>query len=276
LAHPYHVKAIAHAKVKTDKVDARILAHLLRADLIPAAYAAPPEVRQWRELVRARYAWTRQRTRAKNRIHALLLRRGETCPVEDLFGRGGRAWLAQLSLDAHARRLVEDDLRLIDLLNELFKRTVAQVQVQVKASPEARLLQTLPGFGAYTALMLLAEVGDLRRFPSADHLVAYVGLAPRVRVSAERTHIGGITKAGPPHLRWALTEAAHSAVRTSADFRALFEHVQARRGTPRAMITVCRRLLVCAYAMLKHNRSYREGWGKTSTSPLTGLRTRSR
>jgi transposase len=113
LAHPQRVKAIAHAKVKTDKVDARTLAHLLRADLIPTAYVPPREIRELREVLRARYAWTQQRTRAKNRIHGLLAKRGYQAPVQDLFGQKGRRWLADLSLDPVARTLLDQELRLI-------------------------------------------------------------------------------------------------------------------------------------------------------------------
>jgi transposase len=110
LAHPQRVKAIAHTKVKTDKVDSRTLAHLLRADLIPPAYVPPREIRELRELLRARYAWTQQRTRAKNRIHSLLAKRGYQSPMRDLFGKKGRRWLEELSLDQVARTLVEREL----------------------------------------------------------------------------------------------------------------------------------------------------------------------
>lgn len=116
LAHPQRVKAIAAARVKTDQVDARTLAHLLRTDLIPPAYAPPQEVRQQRELLRSRYAWVQQRTRAKNRVHGLLAKRGLQSPVSDLFGKGGREWLAQLDLDPTARALVERELTLIEAL----------------------------------------------------------------------------------------------------------------------------------------------------------------
>lgn len=270
LAHPQRVKAIAHAKVKTDKVDARTLAHLLRADLIPAAYVPPQEIREMREILRARYAWTQQRTRAKNRVHGLLAKRGYQAPVTDLFGRKGRAWLAALPLDQTARTLVERELHLVDALDNLIAESSEEMRYRAGKEPKAQLLMTIPGVGYYTALLLMAELGDVARFPTAKHVVAYAGLAPRVRASGGVVHIGRITKQGSPYLRWILTEAAHRAARLSPSFRELFLRKKAQRGVQRAMITVTRQLLSCAYGVLKHSRPYEERRGQSSTSAMAG------
>jgi transposase len=270
LAHPQRVKAIAHAKVKTDKVDARTLAHLLRADLIPPAYVPPREIRELRELLRSRYAWTQQRTRAKNRVHGLLAKRGYRSPVKDLFGQKGRRWLAELPLDPVARTLVERELRLIDSLDSLIQEASGEIEERAKGDPRVQLLKTMPGVGYYTAMLLVAELGDVTRFPSAKQVVAYAGLAPRVRSSGGAVHIGRITKQGSPYLRWILTEAAHRAVRLSPYFRGLFLKKLVRRGLQRAMITVTRKFLSMAYGILKHHRPYEEPRGQTSTSLLAG------
>jgi transposase len=270
LAHPQRVKAIAHAKVKTDLVDARTLAHLLRADLVPPAYVPPREIRELRELLRARYAWTQQRTRAKNRIHGLLAKRGHRSPVKDLFGQKGRQWLADLPLDPVARALVERELQLIDSLDRLIEETSQETQQRVQQDPQAQLLMTMPGVGYYTALLLIAELGDVTRFPTAKHLVAYAGLASRVRSLGGAVHIGRITRQGSAYLRWILTEAAHRAVRLSPYFRELFRKKLVKRGLQRAMITVARKLLSIAYGILKHGRPHEEPRGQTSTSALAG------
>lgn len=270
LAHSQRVKAIAHAKVKTDKVDARTLAHLLRADLIPPAYAPPREIRELRELLRARYAWTQQRTRAKNRIHGLLAKRGHQAPVQDLFGKKGRQWLAELSLDPVARTLVDQELRLVHSLDQLIEEASQEIEQRAERDPQAQLLMTMPGVGYYTAMLLMAELGDVTRFPSAKHVVAYAGLAPRVRSSGGAVHIGRITRRGSAYLRWILTEAAHRAVRLSPYFNTLFRKKLAKRGLQRAMITLARKLLSIAYGILKHGHPYEESRGQTSTSALAG------
>jgi transposase len=269
LAHPLRVKAIAHAKVKTDQVDARTLADLLRADLIPGAYIPPREIRQLRELLRARYAWTTQRTRAKNRIHGLLAKRGHRAPMGDIFGKRGRKWLASLELDEDGRSIVERELKVIAALDEVIAEASQEIEKRAKADPRAQLLMSMPGVGYYTALLLIAELGDVSRFPTAKHVVAYAGLAPRVRASGGTVRIGRITKQGSPYLRWILTEAAHRAVRQSPSFGELFYRKRAQRGLQRAMITVTRRLLSCAYGILKHNRPYEEP-GQSSTSTMAG------
>jgi transposase len=218
LAYPQRVRAIAHAKVKTDKVDSRTLAHLLRADLIPPAYVPPREIRELRELLRARYAWTQQRTRAKNRIHGLLAKRGYQSPMRDLFGKKGRHWLEELSLDQVARTLVERELRLIESLDHLVEEASQEIEQRAEGNPQAQLLMTMPGVGYYTAMLLIAELGDVTRFLSAKHVVAYAGLAPPVRSSGGAVHIGRITRRGSAYLRWILTEASHRAVRLSPLF----------------------------------------------------------
>lgn len=271
LAHPLQVKAIAHAKVKTDKVDARILAHLLRTDLIPEAYAPPRQTRELRELLRARYAWTQQRTRAKNRVHGLLAKRGCAAPVQDIFGKEGRQWLGSLSLDATARYLLEQEMQLIASLDALIAAASQEAQGRALDDAKARLLMTIPGVGYYTALMIVAELGDVTRFPSAKHVVAYAGLAPRVRASGGVVHIGRITRQGSPYLRWVLTEATHRIVRLSPRYQELYLKKLVQRGKQRALTAASRQLLSDAYGMLKHNRAYEEERrGQSSTSTMAG------
>jgi transposase len=120
LAHPLRTRAIAAARVKTDAVDAKTLAHLLRTGLLPEAYIAPPELRGLRELLRHRVVLTRMRTSVKNRVHALLARQGILPEPSDLFGKAGREFLITLQLPDGPRRRLDSLMSLIcDLDREI-------------------------------------------------------------------------------------------------------------------------------------------------------------
>lgn len=196
LAHPLKTRAIAEARVKTDKVDATILAHLLRTDLLPTAYIPPRKVRDSRELLRYRAVLVRIRTAIKNRVHSLLVKNGFLPPRRDVFGRQGRAWLTTLELRPVYRHALEGFLAVLDVLEEQIRQATVRIDAQAKASPEARLLTTLPGIGHYSALLLLSEIGDARRFPDTRHLVSYAGLTPSVCASGGSVGYGRITKQG--------------------------------------------------------------------------------
>lgn len=257
LAHPLRVRAIAEARVKTDAIDARTLAHLLRADLIPAAYVPEPMIRRRRELLRYRMDLVKQRTAMKNRVHALLAQVGELSPVTDLFGRKGRQWLGQVQLDGQRAYELSGYLRVLDCLGEEIGEATRRVRAAAGVDRQAQLLMTIPGIAELTAWTLLAEIGDVTRFPDAQHLVSYAGFAPRVSSSGGRTKRGHITKQGPSALRWVLIEAAHIAVRKPGRLQRI--HHRLRRGkSPAVAITACaRELLVAVYHMLTRGEAYR-------------------
>lgn len=257
LAHPSHVKAIASARVKTDKIDARILAHLLRTDLVPEAWAPPAEVRELRDLVRLRWRFVGQRTTAKNRISNLLARQCLRYPGTDLFGRAGRAWLAELELDAHSRSLVELLLVTIDEADAHVCALTRQLREHLRGAPEVQLLETIPGVGFLTAATLVAEIGDWRRFARAEKVSAYFGLVPRVRASADVAHYGRITRAGSPHARRALVEAAHVAVRLPGPLRDRYLARARRRGKKVALVAAARELLELSWTLLNRGEVYR-------------------
>ena len=257
LAHPSHVKAIASARVKTDKIDARILAHLLRCDLVPEAWAPPAEVRELRDLVRLRWRFVAQRITAKNRISNLLARHCLRYGGTDLFGRGGRAWLADLDLDAHTRTLVELLLASIDEADVHVCALTTVLRERLRGAPEVALLTTIPGVGFLTAATLLAELGDPRRFGRAAQVSAYFGLVPRVRASADVAHYGRITRAGSPHARRALVEAAHVAVRLPGPLRDRYLSRAHRRGKKVALVAAARELLELSWTLLDRGEVYR-------------------
>jgi transposase len=263
LAHPLRVRAIAAARVKTDAIDARTLAHLLRSDLIPAAYIPPPAVREARELFRFRYDLVKQRVALKNRVHALLAKEGLNSPVTDMFGREGRRWLGELPLRTEKRARLDSFLRVLDCLTEEIRDADTRIKKAVAEDPRADLLTTVPGIGYRIALVILAEIGDVTRFPDANHLVSYAGLAPRVRSSGGKTKLGNITKQGSSALRWALVEAIHVAVHRPGYLQEMHERL--RRGKSNAVATTAcaRQLLVAIYFMLLRGDAFRPTGART-------------
>lgn len=233
LANPKAVKGITQAGAKTDKIDARTLAKLLAGGFLPALWLPDEQTRVLRRRISARAQLVRQRTRAKNQVHATLVRnlKGKP-PVSDLFGARGRQWLAAQELPADEQETVAACLRQIEFLDHelaLVERALAE---QVLASTEMRRLLTLPGVNFVTAAALLAAIGDIHRFPSARQLVSYPGLDPRVRQSGlEPARHGRISKQGPGETRHVLVEAAWHATRAPGPLRAFHERIAARRGT---------------------------------------------
>jgi len=246
--HPLQCKAIASARLKNDKVDAAILAQLLRADLLPEAWIAPPPVRELRALVRHRIQLVRLRTLLRNRIHAILADHGQDRPAGCWSGPG-RQWLASLELPAASREVIDDDLALIDALQQPVDRLDWELHQRAKADPRVKVLTRLPGVGPFTALVILAETGDVSRFGSARKLAAWAGLTPTVRGSDRTVRHGHISKQGSAWLRWILCEAAQTAKR-HPDFAASYQAIAHRRGKKIATTAIARKLLTCAYHML--------------------------
>ncbi|WP_168063467.1 IS110 family transposase [Candidatus Manganitrophus noduliformans] len=150
LAHPLKVRAIAEAKVKTDRIDSEILAQLLRADLIPAAYIPGKETRASKEMIRQRVFLVRTRTRLKNRIHVLLDRLHVPLPVvSDLFGKKGVSYLKQLKLAGVDQELLREDLELLEALNQLIKEAEGEINRLLSSDARVQLLATVPGLGAH-------------------------------------------------------------------------------------------------------------------------------
>jgi transposase len=248
LVHPSRRKAIASARLKNDKVDAHILAQLLRADLLPEAWIAPPAVRQLRALLRHRIQLVRLRTLLRNRIHAVLADHGCHRP-EGCWSGPGRDWLTGLELPAASREVIADCLAMLDALQVPIDRLDAEVHAHAKAEPRVKLLTTLPGVGPLTALVILAEIGDIARFDSARKLAAWAGLTPTVRGSDRTVRHGHITKQGSTWLRWILCEAAQTAKR-SPQFAATYQAITRRRGKKIATTAIARKLLTRAYHLL--------------------------
>ncbi|MBK9725727.1 MAG: IS110 family transposase [Actinomycetales bacterium] len=215
VSNPSKTRAIAEAKVKTDKVDARILAQLLAADFLPPVWLPDPRTRALRWQVVRRAHMVRVRTRIKNQVHAILARNlCPTPPVSDLFGRTGRHWLSRQDLPADEVATVQALLRQLDFHAGELAVVDRELAVEALADSVVARLMTIPGIDAIAGISIVAAVGEFTRFPDPDKLVAYVGLNPKVRQSGNSAPVHGrIAKAGRAHVRGVLVETAWSAVR---------------------------------------------------------------
>jgi transposase len=260
VSNPMRTRAIASAKVKTDKIDAKVLAQLGAADFLPEVWAPDEVTRALRRRVAHRSSLVVQRTRLRNQIHAVLTRNLIDAPMTDVFGLGGRAWLTDVVLADHEREQVDSDLRLHDALNHEIELGERQLAEQALARADVRHLMTIPGVGAITALALVAVIGDVTRFPSPRHLVGYLGLDPRVRQSGEKAaRHGHISRAGQAHARGLLVEAAHTAIRTPGPLHAFHGRIATRRGKQIAICATARKLTVLAWHLLTKDEDYRYG-----------------
>ena len=255
LAHPQRVKAIAEAKVKTDKVDSETLAHLLRANLLPESYVPPMDIRELREMVRRRSFLVGMRTKLKNRIHAELAKRGIDLETP-LFTRRGRELLRSLSLEA-----VDQLLPVMDALDVQIICISGSLRRMSGEDLRAQLLTTIPGVGYYVAMLIVSEIGDVNRFPSAEKLCGYSGLVPRVRNSGDSVRHGGITRDGSRWLRWALTPAVLVHVRWAeeSELSGFYRRLAARKTKQEAVIATARKMLKVVFWMLRGGEPYHSG-----------------
>ena len=259
LAHPLKTRAIAEAKIKTDKVDSQILAHLLRADLLPTAYIPPRETRDVREVLRYRASLVSYQTSLKNKVHAILSKNGIILEVADLFGKKARRLVAELPLRDCYRLELDGYLCWAAALREIVATVDAHIRTLVTDSPAATLLMTIPGIGYYSALLIISEIGDVHRFPSAKKLCSYAGLVPSVYSSGGKTRHGAITKQGSRWLRWILVELSHHFYKQDPRLAAMHARIARTHGANSAKVAIARHMLAIIYAMLRDNRPYRTG-----------------
>jgi transposase len=249
---------IAQARTKTDRLDARTLASLLWKGGLEAVWMPDERARVVRRRLARREQLVRTRTRVKNEVHAVLMRRlkGKP-PCSDLFGVKGRKWLRRLSLPPEEAETVGAALRHIAFLDREIEQVERLVAKQMLTWPEAKRLMTVPGVNLIAAATFLAAVGDIARFRSSRKLVAYLGLDPRVRQSGDQpARSGSITKRGSVSARWALVEATWSVVGQPGPLRSFYLRVRARRGHGKAIVAAARKLAVLFWCMLTRGQNY--------------------
>ena len=258
VSNPMKTRAIAEAKVKTDKVDAAVLAELLAADYLPSVWVADEHTQALRRQVARRTQLVRQRTRLKNQIQAILHRNlVARCPFSDLFGIKGRCWLADQHLPADEEHAIDALLRQLDFHGQELRIIDSALGRIALNRGEVRRLMTIPGVDATVALSLMAAVGDFGRFRTPEQLVSYLGLNPRVKQSGGKAAAHGrITKNGRAHARGMLVEAAFTASKVPGPLRAFYQRVRARRGIQIAIVATARKLTVLCWTMIERGEDY--------------------
>jgi transposase len=249
---------IRQARAKTDRLDARTLARLLAAGSLDAVWM--PDRATWvmRRRLARRGQLVRSRSRAKNEVHAVLMRQlvGRP-PVSDLFGVKGHRWLEGLELALEERETVDGCMRQIEFLDSEIAAVERLVARDALDCGEIRRLMSVPGVNVIVAASFLAAIGDICRFESPRKLVGYLGLDPRVRQSGPgpATH-GHISKQGSVRARHALVEACWTTVRQPGPLHAFYERVRARRGHSVAIVAAARKLACLFWCLLTREEDY--------------------
>jgi transposase len=257
LTNPYKTRIIAEAKIKNDRMDARVLADLVRADLVAESYVPDKAVREQRALLRQRRSLVEDTVSIKNRIHNQLDKYGLKTEFSDLFGKQGREWLRNLQLPPNEKIILDVNLDQLQSIEHAIDTLTTQIAREAVDRPDVKLLMGFTGIDYYSAMLLISEIGDINRFPTADKLVSYAGLAPSQRQSADHTFHGHITRQGNRYIRWILIEAAQHAARFDPQLKPFYERISARRGRQRAIVAVARKLLIYIYQVLRKQEPYR-------------------
>lgn len=257
LAHPLKVRAIAEARIKNDRIDSWTLAHLLRADLIPEAYACSAEIRSIKRVLRQRMFLVRIQTMLKNRVQALLHQHDLEKPnLTDLFGTTGRKWMSNLSLPGPDGQILSEDLILLDVVQKRIASTEDLIKKLSRGDQAVKWLRSIPGIGDFFSVLIRNEVGDISRFRSPEKFVSYTGLIPSTYASGSKVYHGRITKQGNKYLRWAFIEAVTPAIRVSPELRSYYERIKRKKGTKDARVATARKLAEIAWHVWTEERPY--------------------
>ena len=258
VADPRQVKVIWQARSKTDPIDARKLAELVRVNLLPTIWIPDADTRRRRQLLHGRAFLVRQRTMVKNRIHGRLTAENLLFPRSDLYGRAGRAWLATAPLSPILRSQADRLLRIHDALTVEIEQLDDEVKRLRRDHPMIERLHTIPGVGLFGALFLVAEIGAIERFSSSHRLTAYAGLVPTTRSSGGRTSHGGTGHASNRWLKWILVEIVQTLKRAPGPVGDQYRRLLRAKGKPKATTAAARKLCCYIYWMWRSGRSYEE------------------
>jgi transposase len=258
VANPLQVHLISKAKIKTDAIDARVLAQLYAAGFLPEVWIPDAATLARRRQVTRRTQLVRQRVRLKSIVQSILhANLVPQCPFTDLFGGKGRTWLRAQYLPDDEREAAERNVEEYDRLSEALKGVERDIARAALADPNVTQLMTIPGIDMIVAVGLMAAIGKIERFDSPDRLVAYIGLNPSVHQSGNGlAYHGRITKRGRSNARHLLVEAAWQTVRSPGPLHAFYERVRAKRGNHIAAVAVARKLAVIVWHLLTKSEDY--------------------
>jgi len=258
VSNPVRTRLIAEQSVKTDKIDAKVLAQLLRTNFLPTVHVLPRDIRDQRGLLRHRVSLVHMQTSLKNRIHSLLTRCGLLFEGTDLYGVAGRDYLKRVGLRPSYRDELDRYLRLLDAVASEIKQMTRRVHAEVAVCPGALRLTTVPGIGKYLAALVYWEIGDARRFMSPSRLVGYCGLGPRVYSSGGKTFHGALSKQGNKFLRWALVEASQKYGKRPGPLGDFYRRVQFKKGSKCARVALARKLATIIWHMMTKEEEFDE------------------
>ncbi|MGI8425326.1 MAG: IS110 family transposase [Actinomycetota bacterium] len=259
LANPFKTRLIAEAQVKTDKVDAHILAQLLRFDWIPQVHIPAKETRQRKEVLRQRCYFVRHRTMLRNRIHRLLGGQHDLKlpQVSDLFGKKGMSFLERLELPAPAGLLLKQQLEMLRTVQMRIKEDEVALEAMIEQTPAYRRLLTLPGMGPILAAVVSSEIDEIARFRTAQKLCGYAGLCPTTSSSGDKTYQGRLMRHCNKWLRWGFVEAAWVAVGCSPYFGDFYKRKRALgKKANTAILATARRMARIAWQLLTEARDF--------------------
>lgn len=258
MAHPLRVRAIASARIKTDEIDSKVLADLLRTNLIPESYMASMETVQLRELLRYRAFLSRQRGGFKTKVKSILAREGKKCEFDEVTGKRARLWLNSVMLNELNRKELDYLVSLIDNLNSEVQKLDQTMEKEYVKYPEADILNSIIGIDKYSALLILAEIGDVSRFPTPQHLASYAGLVPSTYQSSNVSYHGRITKQGSSWLRWILVQCAHASVKSRKNHRLkrFYSRIARKKGGKKAITATAHKMLTLIWHLLVKNEYY--------------------
>jgi len=251
LAHPLRLRAMIQRRTKTDKLDAQLLANLLRINQIPLAYIPPEPYQQLRELTRGRARLGRQQAEVKIGLRALLARRNLSAPYRVPFGVRGLAWFRKQNFGP-IDNMVRDELL------ERFRHYARQIAIfdrhlegMRSSFAQVESLLEIHGIGLYSALLIVAEIGEVERFHTAKQVGAYSGLTSRIHQSGGHCYQGSITRQGSPWLRWVLVQAAMKAVHKDIALKNFYTRVRKRSSAKIARVAVARKLAEICWKRLR-------------------------
>lgn len=253
LANPLKLKAIASAKIKNDKVDSETLAQLLRANLIPETYIPTKRIREFRDIVRHRAGLVKLRKTVKNKVHAILRIGGIKHTYNNLFAQRARSFLENLKDEK-----INSLLTIFDSLSKEIKEYDNKTRQKCMMNEEASLLKTMPGISDLSALILLSEIGDIKRFSTPRQLCSYAGLVPSQNQSGDKDYRGHITKQGSKWIRWILIQCANITIQYPGRIQLYFYRLKKRKHRNVAITATARKMLYYIWFILTNKEPYRD------------------
>ena len=234
LANPYKTRIIAEAKIKSDKLDARILSDLLRTDLIYESYVPNSEDRDKRSLVRHRITLSRTKTKLANKVHSILDKYDYQTDLTDIFSKSGIEWLKSLSsiVTPVDRIILNTSIESIEAINQQVDAVSKEISKYARNNKDVKILLSITGIDIFSAMLISTEIVDIKRFSTPWwKLVSYAGLAPSIRESSGKIKTGGITKQGSPWLRWILVQCALIAIKYNTHLRIFYDRIKNSKKT---------------------------------------------